>query len=83
MMNIDHERIHFQTPKKDAYIGSFNSILERDVISRFELKGFTDAEAMINRFVEFYDNERVHSEIGYGTLGETYRKNKVKCTENA
>ena len=29
MMNIPHERIHPATPKEDAYIESFNSILVR------------------------------------------------------
>ena len=80
-MNIDHERIHPRTPKEDAHIESFNSILEREVIKRFEFESFGDAEATINRFVDFYNNERIHSAIGYRTPWETYRKWKVKCTE--
>ena len=83
MMNIGHERIHPQTPKEDAHIESFNSILEREVIRRFEFESFGDAEATINRFVAFYNSERIHSAIGYKTPREMYQKWKVKCTEIA
>ena len=83
MMNIGHERIHPQTPKEDAHIESFNSILEREVIRRFEFDSFGDAEATINRFVAFYNSERIHSAIGYVTPKEMYQKWKVKCTEIA
>ncbi|MGC8506605.1 MAG: transposase, partial [Thermoplasmata archaeon] len=45
MMNIPHERIHPATPKEDAHIESFNSILEREVIRRFEFESFEEAES--------------------------------------
>ena len=83
MMNIGHERIHTRTPKEDAHIESFNSILEREVIRRFEFESFGDAEATIGRFVEFYNKRRLHSAIGYTTPEEAYGKWKVKCIENA
>ncbi|MBX8632649.1 MAG: integrase core domain-containing protein [Thermoplasmata archaeon YP2-bin.285] len=41
---------------------------------RFEFVSFVDDEATINRFVDFYNNERIHSAIGYRTPWETYRK---------
>ena len=74
MMNIGHERIHPHTPKEDAHIESFNSILEREVIRRFEFESLGDAEATINRFVEFYNTRRLHSAIGYRTPGEVYEE---------
>ena len=73
-MNIDHERIHPRTPKEDAHIESFNSILEREVIRRFEFESFGDAEATINRFVEFYNGRRLHSAIAYRTPREAYQE---------
>ncbi len=81
MMNIGHERIHTRTPKEDAHIESFNSILEREVIRRFEFESFGDAEATISRFVEFYNNRRLHSAIGYITPAEAYGKWKGICTK--
>ena len=65
MMNIPHERIHPATPKEDADIESFNSILEREVIRRFEFESFEEVESTISRCVDFHNNERLHSGIGY------------------
>ena len=74
MMNIPHERIHPATPKEDAHIESFNSILEREVIRRFEFESFEEAESTMDRFVDFYNNERLHSAIGYITPREMNKK---------
>ena len=74
MMNIPHERIHPGTPKEDAHIESFNSILEREVIRKFEFESFEEAESTIDRFVGSYNNEGLHSAIGYITPGEMNKK---------
>jgi putative transposase len=77
MMNIPHERIHPATPKEDAHIESFNSILEREVIRRFEFEIFDETKSTIERFVDFYNNERLHTAIGYITP----RERNEKCME--
>jgi putative transposase len=51
-MNIPHERIHPATPKEDAHIESFNSILEREVIRRVEFEIFVEAKSTISRCVD-------------------------------
>ena len=66
------ERIHPATPKEDAHIKSFNSILEKEVIRRFEFSSFKDADNTISRFISFYNNERLHSAIDYRTPREVY-----------
>jgi len=71
MMNIPHERIHPATPKENAHIESFNSILEREVIRRFEFE----------RFEDFYNNERLHNGIGYITPREMNEKCMEKIQE--
>ena len=81
--NIAHERIHPATPKEDAHIESFNSILEKEVIRRFEFSSFEDAENTISRFITFYNNERLHSAIDYRTPGEVYEKWKENITEGS
>jgi putative transposase len=40
---------------------SFNSILERAVIRRFEFESFQEAESTIERFADFYNYVRLHS----------------------
>ena len=74
MMNIPHGRTHPATPKEDAHIESFNSILERELIRRFEFESFEEAQSAIDRFVVFYNNERLHSAIGYITPGKINKK---------
>jgi len=73
-MNIPHERIHPATPKEDAHIESFNSILEREVIRRFEFEIFVEAKSTISRCVDFHNNGRLHSGIGHITPGEMNKK---------
>jgi hypothetical protein len=52
IMNSLYERIHQVPPNDDAYIESFNFILEREVIRRrFEYKSFEEAESTIGRDV--------------------------------
>ena len=65
---------HHATPKEDAHIESFNSILEKEVIRRFEFSFFEDTENTISRFIAFYNNERLHSAIDYRTPRELYEK---------
>jgi putative transposase len=81
--NITHERIHPATPKEDAHIESFNSILEKEVIRRFEFSSFEDADNTISRFIEFYNNERLHSAINYRTPREVYEKWKENIIEGS
>jgi len=73
-VNIPHERIHPATQKEDAHIESFNSILEREVIRGFEFESFEEAESTISRYVDFYNNGRLHSGIGYITTREMNKK---------
>ena len=73
-LRIEHERIHPGTPKEDAHIESFNSILEKEVVRRFEFSSFSDAENTIDRFTAFYNNERLHSAIGYKAPKEVYEE---------
>ena len=81
--NIAHERIHPATPKEDAQIESFNSILEKEVIRRFEFSSFEDADNTISRFIEFYNSERLHSAIDYRTPMEVYEKWKENIIEGS
>ena len=72
--NIPHGRIHPVNPKGVAHIESFNSILESEVIRRVEFGGFEEAQSTIDRFVDFYNNGRLHSAIGYITPREMNKK---------
>ena len=68
-MNIPHERIHPATPKEDAHIEHSTQSL-REVMRRFEFEAFEEGESTIERFVNFYNNERLNTGIGYVTPGD-------------
>ena len=81
MMNIPHDRMHSAKPKEDAHIDSFKSVLEMEVIIRFEFESFEESKSTIGRYVDFYNNERLHSTIGYITPCGMNRKCMEKIQE--
>ncbi len=80
-LNVAHERIHPATPREDAHIESFNAILEKEVIRRFEFDSFRHAEQTISRFINFHNNERLHSGVGYYAPRQAYLKWKETSME--
>ena len=53
------------TPQQNGHIESYHSIIERSICKRFEMLGLAFANDVFERFVEFYNNHRIHSGIGY------------------
>ena len=80
-VNIPHERIHPATPQEDGHIEAMNSIIERELIRRFEFDSLEDAKNIIDRYMMFYNEERIHSAIGYMTPREMYEKWMEKSQE--
>lgn len=60
---IEHERIPNQTPDKNAYIESFHSILERECYLRNCFETFEQAYVEVDRFIRYYNNERIHGSL--------------------
>ena len=44
-----------------------------EIIRGFEFESFGEAQSTIDRFMDFYNNKRLHSAIGYVTPKETER----------
>jgi putative transposase len=63
----NQEFTHIATPEENAYIEAYHSILEREVIQRFEFSSYYDAILTITAYVEFYNNRRLHGGIGFKT----------------
>jgi putative transposase len=61
------EFTHIATPEENAYIESFHSIFEREVIQRFEFSGYYDAKLTIMAYMDFYNNRRRHGSLGRKT----------------
>jgi putative transposase len=57
-LGIEHERTHPRSPQENGHIESFNSIVEMEVVRRFEFDDFREAFDTIKRFIRFYNEER-------------------------
>lgn len=63
--NITQEFCKPATPEQNAHIESYHSIMERVVCQRYEFENLTEVQETINRFVNFYNFDRIHSGVGY------------------
>nr|WP_143798417.1 DDE-type integrase/transposase/recombinase [Paenibacillus thiaminolyticus] len=59
-LEIVHERIPPRSPNMNAYIESFHSLLERDLFSLTEFMTFKEAYEALDRYMDFYNNRRMH-----------------------
>lgn len=62
-LNVHQEFTHVATPQENAYIESFHSSFEREVVRRFEFSGYYDAKTTINHYMDYYNNQRRHSAL--------------------
>lgn len=60
---LAHEFIPPRTPNRNAYIESFNSILENDLLESQYFKNYTETYRWVCRYIEFYNNRRIHGSI--------------------
>lgn len=66
LRNLDahQEFTHIATPEENSYIEAFHSILDREVIQRFELESFYEAKLTLTAYMDFYNNKRQHGSLG-------------------
>jgi putative transposase len=62
-MNLEHERIPPKTPNMNAYIESFHSLMERDLLTKADFMSFEEAYAAIDRYMDFYNNRKMHGSL--------------------
>ena len=62
---LSHEFIPPRTPDRNAYIESFFSILENELLKESYFETFKDAYKAVCEFIEFYNMRRLHGAIGY------------------
>jgi transposase InsO family protein len=63
-LEAQQEFTHVATPEENAYIEAFHSILDRELIQRFEFTSYYDAKQEIERYMLWYNDRRRHREIG-------------------
>ncbi len=62
---LEHEFIPPRTPDRNAYIESFFSILERELLEHCYFETFKEAYEAVTEFITFYNQRRLHGSIGY------------------
>ena len=76
-MNIDHEFTHVATLQENCYIESFHSIVESAVCAKYEFESLEDAKNVFNRFMNFYNQDRIHGNLGMASPDQFLQKLKI------
>jgi transposase InsO family protein len=71
-LEAQQEFTHVATPEENAYIEAFHSVLDRELIQRFEFSSFYDANKHIEQYIEWYNDRRKHKEIGRMTPNQKW-----------
>lgn len=71
-LHIEHERIPVKTPNKNAHIESFHRILEDECFKINEFQNYAEAYKIVNKFMTFYNERRLHSSLRYMPPREFY-----------
>lgn len=61
---IHQEFCHVATPEEDGFIESFHAIVERELVRRHEWASLAELQALMNSYVYFYNQERLHGSLG-------------------
>jgi len=62
---VVQEFIKPATPEQNAHIESYHSIVERVICQQYQFSDLKEAQDTFNRFVMFYNYERIHSGVNY------------------
>lgn len=63
-LEAKQEFTHVATPEENAYIEAFHSILQRELIERFEFSSFYEAKQHVENYMQWYNYERKHRKLG-------------------
>jgi putative transposase len=74
---VSKEFTHVATPEGDAYIEALRSIIQREVIERFEFDSLCHAKMIFNRYYERYNTVRKHGSLGRKTPEYFSKENSI------
>lgn len=64
-IGIEQEFTKPATPEQNAHIESYHSVLERGICRSYEFETTKDCYETLNRWLKFYNYERIHSGTNY------------------
>lgn len=62
-LEANQEFTHIATPEENSYIEAFHSILEREVIKRFDFESYYEAKLTLTAYMDHYNNKRKHGSL--------------------
>lgn len=72
LLKLEHERIPVKTPNKNAHIESFHRLLEDECMAVNEFSTYAESYTAICDYMQYYNQIRIHSAIGYRAPYEYY-----------
>ncbi len=76
LIGVQQEFTHVATPEENAHVEAYHGILKKEVFTRFEYRSFGGIEQILERYLEFYNNERLHGLLGRITPMEKWNSDK-------
>jgi putative transposase len=62
-LEANQEFTHIATPQENSYIEAFHSIIEREVIRRFDFESYYEAKLTLSAYMDFYNTKRQHGSL--------------------
>jgi putative transposase len=76
LIGVQQEFTHIATPEENAHIEAYHGILKKEVFKRCDYQYFGEIEQLLKRYVEFYNNRRLHGLLGRITPMEKWNADK-------
>ncbi len=73
-LEAQQEFTHIATPEENSYIEAFHSILQRELIERYEFSSFYEAKQHIENYMQWYNFERKHRRLGRITPQQKWKQ---------
>ena len=64
------------------YVSSFFSALAAEQMMQYRFHDNDDRKAAVEEYIEFYNEERIHSSLGYKTPREVFTRNHFRVVDN-
>jgi putative transposase len=76
LIGVQQEFTHVATPEENAHVEAYHGILKKEVFTRFDYRTFGAIEQILKRYVNFYNNTRLHGLLGRITPMQKWNQDK-------
>lgn len=76
LIGVQQEFTHVATPEENAHIEAYHGILKKEVFNRVDYRTFGEIQIILKRYVDFYNNTRLHGLLGRITPMEKWNQDK-------